>query len=149
MCCWCFLFCSCIVSFPNANHRLSWKVFCVCSLQAAGPAVERPAGVDRAQGKHTFSGGSVCVLLLYWSPLWCGCILFLFIILSQCVWLDNLKKWLCLSIIRTLCVTYFVSVLVCFTTFMFIYVCVCVCLCPTFPSLKPYSNPDQGPCRYS
>ncbi|GLD72142.1 partitioning defective 3 homolog B-like protein [Lates japonicus] len=29
----------------------------VCSLQAAGPAVERPAGVDRAQGKHTFSGG--------------------------------------------------------------------------------------------
>ncbi|GLD59104.1 partitioning defective 3 homolog B-like protein [Lates japonicus] len=27
------------------------------SEMAAGPAVERPAGVDRAQGKHTFSGG--------------------------------------------------------------------------------------------
>lgn len=32
----------------------------VCSLQAAGPTVERPAGVERP-AKHPFSGRSVCI----------------------------------------------------------------------------------------
>lgn len=36
---------------------------------------------------------------------------------------------------------------------MFVYICVSFCLCvyfcPTFPSLKLYSNPDQGLRRYS
>lgn len=61
ICRWILLFCSFHRPFSKCYSLTNRKVLCVFSLQAASPAVERPAGVDRAQGKHTFSGRSVCL----------------------------------------------------------------------------------------
>lgn len=38
---------------------------------------------------------------------------------------------------------------VCMFVYICVYFCLCVYFCPTFPSLKLYSNPDQGLRRYS
>ncbi|TNN88796.1 Partitioning defective 3 B [Liparis tanakae] len=45
--------------FPLVSRGLNRKSFCVFSPQAAGSAVERQAGVDRPQGKHTSTGRSL------------------------------------------------------------------------------------------
>lgn len=40
-------------------------------------------------------------------------------------------------------------VFVCMFVYICVYFCLCVYFCPTFPSLKLYSNPDQGLRRCS
>lgn len=116
MCCRSILLRSFCLLFHKSHSQTNRKVFFVLSLQAASPAVERPAGVERPQGKHAFSDRSVCL---------CDC----------------RSSYAFSALVHGVCNSKFIHI--------HVYGFSCACLCPTFPSLKLYSNPDQGFSKYS